>query len=280
MRTISPSSKGIGLRSEHIDVLCQQPTLEDIDFLELAPENWMNMGGTKREALECVADKYPLVAHGLSLSIGDVQPLNIEFVKQVGKFLDRYNIDIYSEHLSFSRDQQGYLYELLPIPRHKENIAFLSDRINAVQDILQRPLVLENISYYHEYQGDIPESEFFSLLLENTQCELLLDINNAYVNATNHGYDALAMIKGLPSDAIRYFHIAGHLKEDDNFLLDTHGKDVSHDVIQFAKDVFDYHGARPLLLERDHFVPSLECMTEELQHIHDCVMASTPIVHR
>ncbi|MGF1684481.1 DUF692 domain-containing protein [Photobacterium minamisatsumaniensis] len=275
MRAITPFSKGIGLRSEHMNVLSQQPSHESIDFLELAPENWMNLGGMKKEALDAIAEKYPLVAHGLSLSIGDTQPLNIDFIKQVGVFLDRYSIDIYSEHLSFSRDQNGYLYDLLPIPRHKENLMYLSDRINTVQDILQRPLVLENISYYYNYPGDIPEAEFFSRLVENTHCELLLDINNAYVNATNHSYDALEMIKGLPSDAIRYFHIAGHLKQDDNSLLDTHGKEVTNDVIEFAKEVIDHHGPRAMLLERDHFVPSLEELTDELTHIYDYAVASS-----
>lgn len=273
MRTITPLSKGIGLRNEHMDILCQQPSHDGIDFLELAPENWMNIGGVKQQALECIAEKYPLVAHGLSLSIGDAQPLNIDFIKQVGGFLDRYNIDIYSEHLSFSRDQNGYLYDLLPIPRHKENLMYLSDRINTVQDILQRPLVLENISYYYNYPDEIPEAEFFSLLVEKTNCELLLDINNAYVNANNHQYDALEMIKGLPSEAICYFHIAGHLKQDDNSLLDTHGKEVTKDVIDLAKSVIDYHGPRAMLLERDHFVPSLEDLTQELNNIHRCAMA-------
>ncbi|PSW18185.1 DUF692 domain-containing protein [Photobacterium sanctipauli] len=272
MRTITLLSKGIGLRNEHMDVLCQQPNFDDIDFLELAPENWMNIGGAKQEALECISEKYPLVAHGLSLSIGDTQPLNISFIKQVGSFLDRYNIEIYSEHLSFSRDNNGYLYDLLPIPRHKENLAYLSDRIKAVQDILQRPLVLENISYYYNYPGDIPEEEFFTRLVEMTQCELLLDINNVFVNANNHHYDALTMIKGMPSDAIRYFHIAGHLKQDDNSLLDTHGKAVTNDVIQLAKDVIDFHGPRPLLLERDHFVPSIEELTQELNDVYHFAM--------
>ena len=272
MRTITPFSKGIGLRNEHMDILCQQPANSEIDFLELAPENWMNIGGVKQEALELIAEKYPLVAHGLSLSIGDAQPINKEFVKQVGAFLDKFNIEIYSEHLSFSRDSKGYLYDLLPIPRHRENLNYLSDRINAVQDILQRPLVLENISYYYRYPGDIAEAEFFSQLVENTQCEILLDINNVFVNATNHGYNALEMIKGLPSKAIRYFHIAGHLKQEDNFLLDTHGKDVCAEVIELAKDVFDFHGPRPLLLERDHFLPSLDELTQELGQIHHYAM--------
>ncbi len=151
MWPITAHAKGIGLRSEHLAALRLAPKLDGIDFLELAPENWMNMGGEKREALECIAEKYPLIAHGLNLSIGDAQPLNLSFVREVADFLERYQIGIYSEHLSFSRDSQGYLYDLLPVPRHRENIDYIADRINCVQDIIQRPLALENISYYHGY---------------------------------------------------------------------------------------------------------------------------------
>lgn len=278
MRAIDRTSKGIGLRSEHVDLLCQLPDHPDIDFLELAPENWMNMGGLKREQLQQIAKHYPLVAHGLSLSIGDGQPLNKAFVKKVAAFLDEFNIDIYSEHLSFSRDAQGYLYELLPIPRYKESIAYLVDRIHCVQDIVQRPLVLENISYYHSYGKEIPEGEFIAEIVERSGCQLLIDINNVYVNSRNHNYCPFDMLATLPSEAIGYYHIAGHLKEREGFLLDTHGKPVQQEVIDLARYAYAQQGSRPLLLERDHHVPPLVVLTEELRTIHHDIMQPTPAV--
>ena len=271
MRTITNYSKGIGLRSEHINTFLRQPKHSEIDFLELAPENWMNIGGFKRESLDSIAKNYPLIAHGLSLSIGDSQPLNVQFIKEVGKFCDQFKIDIYSEHLSFSRDKKGYLYELLPIPRFKKNINYLVDRINQVQDILQRELVLENISYYHNYNNEMSEAEFISILVEKSQCGLLLDINNIYVNSKNHDYNVIEMFTELPSKAIRYYHIAGHLQEE-KFLLDTHGRPVSDEVIDLARKVVEIHGNKPLLLERDHYIPSLKELTNELKSVHNKIL--------
>ncbi|OGT63596.1 MAG: hypothetical protein A3J38_03635 [Gammaproteobacteria bacterium RIFCSPHIGHO2_12_FULL_45_9] len=271
MRRIGMNAHGLGLRDEHITALCQQPKRTDIDFLELAPENWMNIGGTKRANLECIAERYPLIAHGLSLSIADTQPLNVEFLQQIRAFLDRYHIEIYSEHLSFSRDSQGYLYDLLPVPRHADNIAYIAERIRQAQDILQRPLVLENISYYHRYPDELAEAEFLTRLVEQSQCELLLDINNVYVNSQNHGYIPNDLICALQSKSIRYYHIAGHLVCDDGQLLDTHGKAVSPAVLALAQFTFQQHGTRPLLLERDHHLPTLETLCAELNTISQAV---------
>lgn len=285
VRTIQNTDKGIGLRSEHIELLACSPKHPDIDFLELAPENWMSIGGLKREQLQDIAKQYPLIAHGLSLSIGDCQPLNTKFVRQVGQFLDDLNIEVYSEHLSFSRDSQGYLYELLPVPRRAENLGYLADRIMQVQDIIQRPLVMENISYYHDYGDEMPEGEFISEIASRSGCELLVDINNLYVNSQNHHFDAVEMLKALPSEAIRYYHIAGHLVESDksvesnSSLLDTHGMEVQQAVIDLARYTFSLHGSKPLLLERDNNVPPLVVLTEELRTIHSQVL-DAGVVHR
>ena len=268
MWSINQDSKGIGLRGEHVAHLAAQPAHPHIDFLELAPENWMDVGGMQREQLHAIAQKYPLVAHGLSLSIGDNQPLNEPFIRQIGRFLDDLHIEVYSEHLSFSRDSQGYLYELLPIPRQAAYIPYLAERIQRVQALIQRPLVLENISYYHCYPKDMSEGEFLHELVHQSQCELLLDINNVYVNSHNHAYCPYELLQALPSHAIRYFHIAGHLQEEQNILLDTHGKSVSQPVIDLARFTFAHHGNRPLLLERDHHLPSLPILLEELLSIH------------
>lgn len=258
------TAKGLGLRTEHIDELCRRPPLAAIDFLELAPENWMNMGGYKRACLDNLAEKYPLFAHGLSLSIGDTQALNIPFIERIGAFLTEYNIAVYSEHFSFSRDKQGYLYDLLPLPRHAANIPYFVDRIKQAQDILRRPLILENISFYHAYPDEMPEAEFLSLIVEKSNCQLLLDINNVYVNSHNHNYDPWCMIKALPSQAIAYYHIAGHYKNNADFILDTHGLAVDPAVVALAQKTLQYHGVRPLLLERDHNLPPVDELCAEL----------------
>ncbi|WP_440683522.1 DUF692 domain-containing protein [Cysteiniphilum halobium] len=267
MRSIDHNAYGIGLRNEHLTTLANAPVHKLINFLELAPENWINMGGAYRYLLEKIASKYPLIAHGLSLSIGSSVALNTSFLKEIKLFLDEYNIAIYSEHLSFSNDSKGYLYELLPIPRYKEALSYLAHRIDQVQEIIQRPLVLENISYYHSYPDQMPEYTFIQELIKLSGCQLLLDINNVYVNSVNHNYDALEFITHMPTEAIRYYHLAGHLKKSDRFLLDTHGKEVTPEVLKLAQQTIQLHGNKPLLLERDNNTPPLSQLCNELLKI-------------
>lgn len=266
MRTIAKDGAGIGLRSEHITTLLQQPKRRDIDFLELAPDNWMNIGGAKKEYLTDIANQYPLIAHSLSLSIGDTLPLNEAYINDVRRFLDEYHIDIYSDHLCFSRDRQGYLYDLLPVPGFAEALPYLAERIDRVQNLLGRQLVLENVSSYYRYHGEMPEAEFWGELLHLSGCGMLLDINNVYVNAFNHGFDAFEYIRTIPTRSIVYYHIAGHL-EYEEFILDTHGMPVLEDVVKLAKQTFQLHGDRPLLLERDNNVPPLDVLCAELTEI-------------
>jgi len=271
---MKPHSKGVGLRQEFAAHLCSEPKLDCIDFLELAPENWMGLGGRKRAQLDLIADKYPLVAHGLSLSIADTQPLNRAFIKEVGRFLDEYGIDVYSEHLSFSRDGLGYLCDLLPSPRYAEHIHYLAERIKIVHDLLSRQIVLENISYYYNYPGQISVGDFFAELVEQSGCGILLDINNVYVNSQNHHDDALSSINGMPSSAIVYYHIAGHLKQPDGLLLDTHGTSVIAPVVQLGQQIMALHGEKPLLLERDNNVPPLAELSQELCRIDSAIRES------
>jgi uncharacterized protein (UPF0276 family) len=265
--------RGVGLRPELASTLCAEPRFDGLDFLELAPENWLGIGGRKREQLDAIAGKYPLIAHGLSLSIADAEPLNIDFVWEVRRFLDDYAIEIYSEHLSLSRDASGYLYELFPAPRRKANIEYLVSRIRRVQDLIGRRLVLENISYYHRYAEQMPEGEFLAEIADRSGCGLLLDLNNAYVNGRNHGEDALAFVRSLPSEAVAYYHIAGHAELDGGVVLDTHGAPVAADVVRLAREAWTLHGPRPLLLERDHFVPSLGELVREIGEIQRCMIA-------
>lgn len=270
MRAISNAAMGIGLRSEHVSTLCAAPPHQSIGFLEFTVDNWMDAGGIKENSLDALAEKYSLIAHSLSLSIGDMQPLNREYLHAIRRFLERYQVTVYSDHLCFSRDEQGYLYDLLPVPRVKKMIGYLAARIDEAQDILQRPLVLENISAYHQYDGDMPELEFWLQLLEKSPCELLLDINNLYVNSCNHGFDPYAFIKALPGQRIRYCHIAGHVQEGE-VMLDTHSRPVAQEVLDLAAYTWACHGSRPLLLEWDHDLPSLPVLCAELVSIEQSI---------
>ncbi|WP_039756833.1 DUF692 domain-containing protein [Chromobacterium haemolyticum] len=255
MRTMNQRAVGVGLRAEHAQWLADHAPQPEIDFLEITLENWMDVGGRKREQLDRLAEKYPLIAHGLSLSIGDELPLDVDYLKRAKRFLDRYRIHLHSDHLSYSRDRQGYLYELLPIPRDEMAAARIAAKIRQTQDMLERPLILENISYYHNHPGQMAEADFISAVVEQSGCQLLLDINNVYVNACNHGYDPRRFIAELPSTAIRYFHIAGHWRRDDGMLIDTHGAAVCEEVLELARYTLARHGSRPLLLERDNSMP-------------------------
>lgn len=264
LRPITSNTFGIGLRNEHLQELCQSPVNAGIDFLELAPDNWMGIGGFKRQCLEQLAEKYPLVAHGLSLSIGDPQPLNLDYVQKVRDFLDSYEIALYSDHLCFSRDENGYLYDLLPIPKRRENIDYLADRIYQVQEIIKRPLILENITYYHRYQGEMSDAEFIAELIKASGCKLLLDINNLYINSQNHHGNPLDILNAVNSDDIAYYHIAGHLDSGDGPIIDIHGKTTAKAVIDLAREVVKIHGMKPMLLERDNNIPPLAVLTDEL----------------
>lgn len=271
MRTIAAAAAGLGLRAEHAARLADGPALPGIDFLEITVENWLEIGGRKRAQLDRIAARYPLVAHGLSLSIGDPLPLNVDFLRRVKRFLDDYRIEVYSDHLSYARDEQGYLYDLLPVRRDAAAARLIAGKVRQAQDILRRPLVLENISYYHAYPDQMPEEEFIAAIVEQSGCELLLDINNVYVNASNHGLDAQAFIRALPSAAIRYFHLAGHWRRDDDLVLDTHGDAVCDGVIRLARDAVARHGPRPFVLERDNHIPPLSELRAEAEALRAAI---------
>lgn len=261
--------RGLGLRREFALELSTQPKRSDVDFLEVVPDNWMGVGGESVETLECLAEKYDFVAHSLSLSIGDAFPLDRDYLSNVRSFLDRFGISIYGDHFSISRDSRGYLYELLPIPRSPASAAFIADKVNEVQDFLSRRLVLENISYYYEEENQMSEAEFIVAVLERSGCGLLLDVNNVYVNGQNHGTNPRAFLDTIPSDAVSYFHVAGHLDEPgQERILDTHGTPVSEDVMELGAYAVARFGNQPIVLERDNHVPSLEELCAELSTVH------------
>ncbi|MDP2537350.1 HvfB family MNIO-type RiPP peptide maturase [Alteromonas stellipolaris] len=256
---------GLGFRREMLDELL--PTLpSEVDFWEVAPENWIPLGGTYESQFAQSIQQVPFTTHGLSLSIGSSDKLDIEFVKTVKRFLDTHNIDLYSEHLSYCSGN-GHMYDLMPIPFTEGAVKHVVSRIKQVQDIIERPLVLENVSYYLAPGQEMSELDFTNAVLAESGCSLLLDVNNVYVNSINHKYDAYDFINRLPSDKIVYGHIAGHFDEAPDLKVDTHGADVIEPVWDLLKYAYDTHGVFPTLLERDFNIPAIEVLLKEVQRI-------------
>lgn len=259
---------GLGLRREHVtDLLALTDSdVAALGFLEFAPENWLPFGGILQQRIAAIAERFPLVCHGLSLNIGGVDPINVQFLRDLKQFFDRYPVQIYSEHLSYTA-AGGQLYDLLPLPFRQDAVAHVVSRIQQVQDALQRPLVLENISFYSPVAPEMTELEFLLEVLKQSGCGLLLDVNNVYVNSINHGYDAKAFIDALPTAQIRYGHIAGHYQQAPDLLIDTHGSDVCDEVWQLLKYTYQRHGVFPTLLERDFNLPPLPLLLQELNQL-------------
>jgi uncharacterized protein (UPF0276 family) len=259
------SGVGLGLRREMLNELLPDiPTT--VDFWEVAPENWIPLGGKYQKNLNQFTSACNFVSHGLSLSIGSPEPIDINFVKNVKAFLDRHQILYYSEHLSYCSGQ-GHLYDLMPIPFTEEAVKHVVDRVKQVQDIIERPLLLENVSYYAAPGQEMTEQEFTLSVLNESGCLMLLDVNNIYVNSINHGYDAEDFLAAMPTGKIVYGHIAGHFDEADDLKIDTHGADVIEPVWQLLKKAYEIHGVFPTLLERDFNIPPINDLLVEVEKI-------------
>jgi hypothetical protein len=258
---------GLGLRRELIPDL-RSGIPDTVDFFELAPENWMEMGGVRRKDLCHIAEQRPFVAHGLSLSLGGPAPLDEAFLKRVKRFLDEYQIDLYTEHLSWCSDS-GHLYDLLPIPSTGEAVRHVAERIRRTQDILERRIAVENASYYAAPpNADMLETEFIRAVLEEADCDLHLDVNNVYVNSVNFSFAPWDFIEQLPLERVAYTHVAGHYNEEKDLIIDTHGADVIDPVWDLLDRTFGHIGTPPTLLERDFNIPPLAELLSEVEQIH------------
>ncbi len=264
-KTYAVNGAGLGLRRTHLGPL-RDVIPDGIDFLEAAPENWIDVGGRLGEAFAEVAAQRPLLCHGLLLNLGGPDPLDHAFLARLRSFLERHAAVIYSDHLSFCAEQ-GHLYELLPIPFTGEAVKHVAARIREVQDALGRRIAIENASYYLSLSDELDELTFIRAVLEEADCELLLDVNNVYVNSVNHGYDAAAFLSGLPSERIAYAHIAGHSHDAPDLIVDTHGAAVEDPVWALLDLAYRRFGVFPTLLERDINVPPLAEVMTEVDHI-------------
>jgi len=243
-----------------------------ISFFEVAPENWMKAGGRLKKQFKHFTERYDFVTHGLSLSIGSPAPLDIEFVKDVKVFLDEHDIKAYTEHLSYCSDH-GHLYDLMPIPFTSEAVTYVADRIKQVQDILERRIAVENVSYYAAPGQELQEIDFLNAVLDEADCDLLLDVNNIVVNSINHNYDAENFLYSVPKERVVYFHVAGHYVEAEDLRVDTHGSDVPNEVWNLLAKAYDHFGAVPTLLERDFNIPPLNELLLEVDKVRSMQQA-------
>lgn len=267
---------GLGLRRSMASQL-SEATPDGIDFLEVAPENWIGLGGRFAKQLRAISERTPLITHGLSLSIGGPAPLDEDLVFSIKDFMAVHNVAIYSEHLSYTNDG-GQLYDLLPMPFTEEAVTYTANRVKRVQDILEQRIALENVSYYTTPAKHLSEIEFVSAVLEEADCDLLLDVNNVYVNSQNHhDYEPVDFIKAMPVDRVSYFHIAGHYYEDDGLIVDTHGADVIDPVWQLLEQTYKIVGNKPTLLERDFNIPSIDTLMLELTQIRKFQSGATDV---
>lgn len=264
-RTHPVTGAGLGLRRTLLGPL-QDCGLESIDFMEVAPENWINVGGRRKRDFSYFTERVPFVCHGLSLSIGGPAPLDMTFVRKLRQFIDQLQVRVYSEHLSYCSDD-GHLYDLMPIPFTEDAVRYVAGRIRQVQDMLGRRMAIENVSYYAAPGAELSEIEFINAVLTEADCDLLLDVNNIYVNSINHGYDAVEFLKALPGERIAYGHIAGHYQEAQDLLIDTHGASVITDVWALLDQAYAAFGVFPTLLERDFNIPPVSELLAEVRRI-------------
>jgi len=256
---------GLGLRRPIADKLMADPPT-DVDFMEIAPENWIHVGGALGKKLRFFTERYPFLIHGLSLSIGSPAPLDEQLVRDIKDFMAEHQIRMYSEHLSYCGDD-GHLYDLMPIPFTEEAVRYVADRVRRVQDILEQRIALENVSYYAPTDASMSEKDFLLAVLEEADCDLMLDINNIVVNSINHKYDANEFLRDMPGDKLRYFHLAGHYVEAEDLRIDTHGSAVDDQAWQLLDAAYTQFGPVPTLLERDFNFPPMNELLDEVRRI-------------
>lgn len=253
---------GLGLRRSFIESVATDPP-GSVNFYEVAPENWMRMGGRNGRLFRSLTERFPFVCHGLTLSLGGPAPLDRAFLTELKTFLELHSISLYSEHLSYCGDE-GHLYDLLPIPFTAEAVHYVAARIRRVQEILERRIAIENISYYAAPGREMDEIDFLNAVLAEADCDLLLDVNNIYVNSVNRGYDPTAFLLALPPRRIVYAHMAGHYVQAPDLLIDTHGAPVIDPVWNLLGTAYEAFGVFPTLLERDFDIPPLAELLDEV----------------
>jgi uncharacterized protein (UPF0276 family) len=269
------SGVGLGLRWDFLEEVVDGPALP-IDFFEVSPENYMRRGGYYPEQLERISDRYPLLTHGLTLSIGAADEPDARYLSELREEVRRSKSPLHSDHLCFSSAGARSLHELLPLQHSRQNIARVAERARRMTDYLGVPFALENITYYvHPGRPELPELDFLEGVLDASGAGLLLDVNNVYVNSLNHGFDPRAFIAALDLRRVVEIHVAGHSKKPSGLVLDTHGAKVADPVLELLSFTLARTGPRPVLLERDNDIPALSELVLEVEQLRAVYEAST-----
>jgi uncharacterized protein len=254
---------GLGLRTPHYEAVLNEP--HAIDWLEIITENYLVPGGKPLHHLECIRRRFPLVMHGVSLSIGSTDPIDLDYLAQVRALAERIEPHWISDHLCWTGIEGRNLHDLLPLPYTEEALASVVERVGQVQDALGRQILLENVSSYLTYRAsDMSEWEFLREVAERADCAILLDINNIYVSSVNHGFDPLTYLQAMPRERVRQFHLAGH-SDLGGHLIDTHDHPIVEPVWDLYCAAVAQFGAVPTMIERDDNIPSLGELVAELQ---------------
>ena len=285
---------GLGLRWEFLDELLHRTRQPDarlaIDFLEISPENYLGRGGHQREALSELGGRLPLLTHGLTMSVGGVDPLDATYLRELAAFVHHVGSPWHSDHLCFGSVDGRALHDLLPVPFKRASVQRVADRIRAARDALRVPLAVENVSYYwHPGRAEMGEAEFLARVCDAADCGLMLDVNNAYVNAQNFGFDVDSWMREAPLERVVQIHVAGHewyavderglgqarpARAEGAMIIDTHGADVPDPVLALLGRVLPRTGPVPVVLERDQNVPELDALLQEVERIRSVVAAS------
>lgn len=254
---------GLGLRVDHYqDILDTRPA---VDWFEILTENYLVPGGKPLHFLDAIRQHYPMVMHGVSLSIGSTDPINMDYVKQVKQLADRIEPQWISDHLCWTGVEQKNLHDLLPLPYTEEAIDHVANRIKQVQDYLGRQILIENVSSYVTYTDSaMNEWEFLSEIAQSADCLILLDINNIHVSAFNHHFPPLDYLNGIPIERVQQFHLAGHTRYD-NYIIDTHDHPIVDEVWQLYEEAVKRFGRVSCMIERDDNIPPLSELLQELE---------------
>lgn len=276
-----PGFAGLGFRREMITDLKQYDSSIPVDFFEIAPENWLSIGGRFAKDLRQFTERYPFTCHGLSLSVGGYSELDTLLLKNIKRFMHMHQISLYTEHLSWCADD-GHLYDLLPIPCTEGAVKWVANRIKQAQDILGMQIGIENASYYvAPPDADMTEAEFVSAIIEESGCFFHLDVNNVYVNSQNFNFDPVTYLASLPLEQVGYLHVAGHYVEDDGLIIDTHGAKVIDPVWALLEQAYVMNRFdalnTPTCLERDFNIPTLSELLLEVNKIRDIQLTSSNI---
>jgi uncharacterized protein (UPF0276 family) len=281
---------GLGLRWDFSGDLARRDAAPGIDFLEIAPENYLGRGGRHRAELSALAARFPVVTHGLTMSLGGTDPLDDAYLREVASLVREVGSPWHSDHLSFGAVDGRSLHELLPVAFKQTAVTRIADRIRHARDVLGVPLAVENVSYYwHPGRPEMDEAEFIARVCEASDCGLMLDVNNAYVNAQNFGFDVDAWMRTVPLERVVQIHVAGHewfsmdeeglgepagVASPGAMIVDTHGADVPDPVLALLGRVLARTGPVPVVLERDQNVPPLDALLVEAQRIRAVVEAA------